>query len=1162
MADPFSIAMGAFTLTQTCISLTKLLMTTKESLTNSGREADDAIKELSGLKLVCQSVYDVCQRVGKDDGSSALSIVDLGRLKELCGRLSLSVEDCKETMKSIETLFLGIFGPTNAPAGRRAIIKSTFEQLLKKGDLQEIRRKISTHHSNIQSQLTSLTAFYQIVQIDDKRKSLMTLSNMNTSIQRIQTSMQSVHSIVDQFLLPVTQSTFRPSLFGIRSIPLMDSGTRFVGTLRVRDNLQSTTGIHSEESSLRVGQDFIHAAKAAGLLQSPSVTKGASKLLEPQAEVFSTRLQDALKNSKSLVFLPKLLVTEFVGRSDLLTELVTVLNPSTEGHSSFQKRVVISGMGGVGKTQLALKVAHELRDSFFAVFWINGSSHQQFRAGWAKFAGDCGLEPDFQLGLNHLAALEKPWLLIVDNANGQEVHIEDYLPSGDFGCIIITTRYRSLPHLGTVGQKHYRLNGLSKEEGVQLLLTKAARRKPFSKSDVEVASQITDTLAHMPFPLSILGTLAARHPGSLGSFLKKIGRDKLKLNQRLKTIKRRLIYQRILLTVFDLLIQKLDDDAKQILELFYFFHYDNIPFGILLSRFRREHSVKATRDGNLADDMESAPTRPHFSLPILRRLLLGVDQLLQSPMVERLYRTPSVLPKILDPSCTDLSVAEARVQAALMALESYSLIFRDDQAGVFRMNQVLQEIIQKKFHSIAQETITCEAALIILTNCIELEKETYNNAVVHFDSRYLLPHIIRARERSQDILLRYRIRQESSEPLRSLMPKFKWSASTSRKSDPLRLMKFSIIYFSSGEYQEARILQEEARSFLLLAWGTMLNPQCLHASFALAQTYHRLYLFDKAVELQRQIIHASEELYGKQHNFTLNMTDILGLFYLSRGDLSESLQHLQQALSGLEKLHENRSQHKTTLTALNHLGIVQAQYYRWNESRRLCELAMDGLQLVDPESNEIYLAKQNVAIANIHLKDSWGFAEAEYLMTDVLKHWSESLGSRHPNTLLATFNMSRVLLCREKIQEAEDVLVPALKVAESRLGSGDFGYLSARMLLACIKLHQRSYTQAEQILIDLNDSYTEMSSSAVHVDRITTLWYLMECYKEQGRFDEALEVYEEMSDLMKAAMTFNLRVKHPLAKNLIAKRQELEALKQCARIAIMRALEANVNGLE
>ena len=87
-----------------------------------------------------------------------------------------------------------------------------------------------------------------------------------------------------------------------------------------------------------------------------------------------------------------------------------------------------------------------------------------------------------------------------------------------------------------------------------------------------------------------------------------------------------------------------------------------------------------------------------------------------------------------------------------------------------------------------------------------------------------------------------------------------------------------------------------------------------------------------------------------------------------------------------------------------------------------------------------------------------------------------------------------------------------------------------------VTLGQRDYAQAEAILVDVNDSYTELKFASNHVDRIATLWYLMECYKEQHRFDDALEVWEEMSDSLKMSMNFNLRIKHPLAKNLSMQR--------------------------
>lgn len=291
---------------------------------------------------------------------------------------------------------------------------------------------------------------------------------------------------------------------------------------------------------------------------------------------------------------------------------------------------------------------------------------------------------------------------------------------------------------------------------------------------------------------------------------------------------------------------------------------------------------------------------------------------------------------------------------------------------------------------------------------------------------------------------------------------------------------------------------------------------------------------------------------------------MLGLYFLTRGDLYQSLENSEEALRGFKKLHQNDPQQKMILTSLNHLGAVQGQHYRWKESRDLCALAVSGLEQVDSKCNEIWFARQNVAIANVHLKDESAIEEAEQLMGDVLSHWRETLGKEHPTTLLAILNMSRVLLCRGKTEQAKEILLRALATAESRLGNQEYDFftahsLAAQTLMAYIKIIQHDYTKAEQILLDVNDKYTEISACGDHLDKITVRWYLMECYKEQRRFDEALDVHEEMSDSLKAMMKFNTRIKHPLAKNLYAKRQELEALKQAANMAATMALQARMD---
>ena len=541
-----------------------------------------------------------------------------------------------------------------------------------------------------------------------------------------------------------------------------------------------------------------------------------------------------------------------------------------------------------------------------------------------------------------------------------------------------------------------------------------------------------------------------------------------------------------------------------------------------------------------------------------------MNYLLGKTRLKRIFKTPAILPNLLRNTDSSEHALELRFQLALKELERRSLIRWEERQATFSVHRLVQEWVRKAVLHPGEQAVNCEYAMAIITHCIKLERENLSRADITVEVRGLIPHIIHVRQRHQEVIVDYRNRFRHRRSYPAIV-NFFGPSFTNCGSDPLRLIKFAIIYSSCGEYNQARLLQEEAKALLTTKSPANLSPPQVHCSAALALTYYHLHLPDEAIELQHQTIEASEALYGKEHNVTLGLMGRLGLFCLSRGDLSHSLQSSEEALRGFKKLYHDEPRQEAMFTSLNHLDAFQGQHYRWKESKTLCTLAVRELDQVEPQGNEIWLARQNVAIANVHLEDSKGSEEAEQLMADVLAHWTETLEKEHPTTLLAVFNMSRVLLCREKTQEAEDILLPALARIESRLGTKDSEFLNAHFLaaqtlLAYIKIVQRNFSKAEKILIDVNDRYIEMLSSNDHMERITVLWYLMECYKEQRRYDEALDILEEVSDSLKATMNFNMRLKHPLAKNLHVKSQELEALKQAAKIAISKAIEARMNG--
>jgi len=137
--------------------------------------------------------------------------------------------------------------------------------------------------------------------------------------------------------------------------------------------------------------------------------------------------------------------------------------------------VVVHGMGGIGKTQLAVEFARKHQHSFSGIFWLDGSSETSLKQ---SFVGMMGRLPRNELAANGTEAFghsiadadaavreclrwlslssNHRWLLIVDNVDrdhtdrddSQAYNIKEYFPHADHGSIMITSRLASLRRHG------------------------------------------------------------------------------------------------------------------------------------------------------------------------------------------------------------------------------------------------------------------------------------------------------------------------------------------------------------------------------------------------------------------------------------------------------------------------------------------------------------------------------------------------------------------------------------------------------------------------------------------------------------------------------------------------------------------------------------------
>lgn len=152
-----------------------------------------------------------------------------------------------------------------------------------------------------------------------------------------------------------------------------------------------------------------------------------------------------------------------------MQQLQTYFSPQAPD-TTRQKSFLLHGLGGMGKTQLAVKYALEHHRSYSAVIWLDGSSEDRLKQSFVKAAHRV---PHTQLSAQATKGLQsshinidvvvkgvlqwlslpsnKHWLMIIDNVDrdfkGEDPEAYDvtrYLPTGYHGSIIITSRLSGL----------------------------------------------------------------------------------------------------------------------------------------------------------------------------------------------------------------------------------------------------------------------------------------------------------------------------------------------------------------------------------------------------------------------------------------------------------------------------------------------------------------------------------------------------------------------------------------------------------------------------------------------------------------------------------------------------------------------------------------------
>lgn len=205
----------------------------------------------------------------------------------------------------------------------------------------------------------------------------------------------------------------------------------------------------------------------------------------------------------------------FTGRVELIKRLKESLKPGQ--HTAL---TAINGMGGVGKTQLAIEYAYRHSAEYNAVWWIKSEDTTTLASDFAGLAGELGFDVE---GVADQPAIVKAvkqwleqnigWLLIFDNVVKPE-DVRPYLPRGRTGHTIITSPYTVWSGVA----KPLEIEVMEPGEAVEFLL------KQTGSDDEDSAKQLAKELGYLPLALEQAGA-KKNYERALEIFIEFLGED-------------------------------------------------------------------------------------------------------------------------------------------------------------------------------------------------------------------------------------------------------------------------------------------------------------------------------------------------------------------------------------------------------------------------------------------------------------------------------------------------------------------------------------------------------------------------------------------------------------------------------------------------------------
>jgi tetratricopeptide (TPR) repeat protein/transcriptional regulator with XRE-family HTH domain len=756
----------------------------------------------------------------------------------------------------------------------------------------------------------------------------------------------------------------------------------------------------------------------------------------------------------------------FTGREAILNQIRAVF----QSRKASGLILALTGLGGVGKTQIALEYAYCYRDLYQAILWINAATRDTLSNDFLMLASLLGLskqqdqEEIIIQAVKHWLTINTDWLLILDNVDSLEM-ILDFLPLYSAGDVLLTTR---LQVLSTIAHS-IEVAEMAGDEGVTFLLRRTKLLVPgmppeqFTPENRQEAAHIVDKLGGLPLALDQAGAYIEETRCGLSQYLQRYNSHCKELLSRRGSYP--INHPEPVATTWQLSfkeIQKKWPTSAELLTLCAFLDADSIPEDLLI---------------------RGAPK-------------LG-------PTLSKMIDEPLKLDSVLE------------------ALHAYSLIRRSPETRSLSMHRLVQTVLRQDLPPATQK-LWAERVIYTLDHVFpEVDMTTWapcqqllpqvQVCIQLFDEYALfLPETAHLFMRAGDYVCKRAKYAQAEAFFQRALAICKRVFSPEHSDTARGLHYLGELYRAWGRYKEAQPLLHQA----LTIFQQSLPPDHLDIANTLndlGELYHNLGRYEEAEPLFQRALSIAERIGGPDHPTTITTLHHLARLYSFQQRYREAERIYSQVLRSQER-HLGTRHFEVAVTLID-LAILYRIQCNYTQAEALLQRALQiEEEMLGPDHPHTATALHNLAV--VYKKQKY-YQEAEIIFQRALTIKEASLGIVHPSTVKTVTNLARLYQGQKRYTEARTLFQQALKSEADQSHPYTIVILHN---LARLHYEEGNYAEAESCYLRAL-TISEKIFPISYSDMIVVLEALAELYHTMGREEEATYV-EQRAIALKARSDF------------------------------------------